>query len=75
MDGVVFHFSRNDQKFRFRWIKGYKPSEHVKLGHYRPANGKLSKWRFSGGRIVAREWMLAGKPHRGRYVDSEKVSI
>ena len=58
---LFIHFSRNDRQFRFRWIKGYKPSEHVKLCHYRPANGKLSKWHFSGGPIMARDWMLTGK--------------
>ena len=36
------------------------PSKHVQLGHYRPTSEMPFKWRFTGGLIVARDWMLAG---------------
>ena len=36
------------------------PSKHVKLGNYRPANKTPSEWRFAGGPIVARNWILVG---------------
>ena len=34
--------------------------KHVNSGHYRPSSETPSEWRFAGGPIVARDWMLAG---------------
>ena len=36
------------------------PKMHVKSGHCRPVSETPSKWRFAGGPIVARDWMLTG---------------
>ena len=34
-------------------------SKHVESGNYRPVSETPSGWRFAGGPIVARDWMLA----------------
>ena len=36
------------------------PRMHVKSGHYRSVSKTPSEWRFAGGPIVARDWILAG---------------
>ena len=35
-------------------------SKHFKSNNYSPASKTPSGWRFAGGAIVARDWMLAG---------------
>ena len=36
------------------------PRMHAKSGHYGPVSETPSEWRFAGGPIVARNWILAG---------------
>ena len=51
------------------------PSKHVKSGHYRPSSKTPSERRFTGGQIVARDWILAGHNIcRGRPLNSFAVS-
>ena len=38
------------------------PSKYLKSDHHRPVRETPSEWRFAGGPIVARDWMLAGLP-------------
>ena len=47
--------------FTIEWGISVKLSqdEH-KSGHYRPVSETPYEWRFAGGPIVARDWILAG---------------
>ena len=40
-----------------------EPGHHTMSGHYRPTSQTPFEWRFAGGPIVARFYMLTGKVH------------
>ena len=47
--------------FTIEWDSLCQTSQDArKLGHYRSVSETPSEWRFAGGPIVARDWVLAG---------------
>ena len=52
-------YIKNTQFYIILYYNG-NPRTQVKSGHYRPASGTPSGWRFAGGPIVARDRILAG---------------
>ena len=39
--------------------KHHPSIQHIKSGHQRSVSGTLSEWLFTGGLIVAQDWILA----------------
>ena len=50
------------------------PRMHVKSGHYRSVSETPSEWRFAGGPIVARDWILAGFT-LGSYIKQKQANL
>ena len=56
---AVFWQSGLDHPGKNSWIRAWV-SQHPNSGHYRPASKMSFGWRFSGGPIMARLYVLTG---------------